>query len=431
MAGRDEEILSADALAFVAELDRRFDGTRRRLLRPGRAPGAPRRRRAPGLPAGDARACARATGGRARPRRPAGPPRRDHRAGRPQDDHQRAQLRRPRASWPTSRTRTRRRGATSSTASEPERRGRAARSSSTRARRATAWATTRRPSSCGRAAGTSRSATSSSTASRSPASLFDFGLFFFHNARRLLDRGSGPYFYLPKTGEPPRGAALERRLRRRAGGARPPARHDQGDGPHRDDPRRVRDGRDPLRAARALGRAQLRALGLHLQLHQEVPGDGPSFVLPDRAQVTMTRPFLRAYTQLLVQTCHRRGAHAMGGMAAQIPIKERPGGQRRRARPRCARTSGARSATATTAPGSRIRASCRWRRRSSTRCIGRGPNQIERLREEVDVAAADLLDVHVPEGAITEDGLRQQRQRRRPLPRGLAARHGRRRRSTT
>ena len=72
-------------------------------------------------------------------------------------------------------------------------------------------------------------------------------------------------------GEPPRGAAVERRVRRRAGRARHAARHHQGDGADRDDPRRLRDGRDPLRAARALGRAQLRPLGLHLQLHQEVP----------------------------------------------------------------------------------------------------------------------------------------------------------------
>ena len=80
--------------------------------------------------------------------------------------------------------------------------------------------------------------------------------------------------------EPPRGAALERGLRDDPGGPRPAAGHDQGDGAHRDHQRRLRDGRDPLRAARALGRAQRRPLGLHLQLHQEVQ-DRPRF-LPRR-----------------------------------------------------------------------------------------------------------------------------------------------------
>ena len=82
------------------------------------------------------------------------------------------------------------------------------------------------------------------------ASLFDFGLYFLRNHGR-----GGRFFYLPKLESPPRGAALERRLRLGAGRARRAARDDQGDRPDRDDPRRVRDGRDPLRAARALRRA--------------------------------------------------------------------------------------------------------------------------------------------------------------------------------
>ena len=95
-------------------------------------------------------------------------------------------------------------------------------------------------------------------------SLFDFGLYFFRNHGR-----NGRYFYLPKLESPPRGAALERRLHVGAGAARRAARDDQGDRPDRDDPRRLRDGRDPLRAARALRRSQRRALGLHLQRDQE------------------------------------------------------------------------------------------------------------------------------------------------------------------
>ena len=93
------------------------------------------------------------------------------------------------------------------------------------------------------------------------ASLFDFGLTVFHNAREQLERGSGAVLLLPEAGEPPRGAALERRLRARGGVARPAARLDPGDGADRDDHGGVRDGRDPVRAARALDRRSTRAAG--------------------------------------------------------------------------------------------------------------------------------------------------------------------------
>ena len=143
--------------------------------------------------------------------------------------------------------------------------------------------------------------------------------------RSSLARGTGPVL-LP--------AEAARATSRRACGttsscraqerARRPARHDQGDRPHRDAARRLRDGRDPLRAARALGRPQLRALGLHLQLHQEAPRTTRRASCPTARRSRWTQPFLRAYAQLLIQTCHRRGVHAMGGMAAQIPIKDDP-----------------------------------------------------------------------------------------------------------
>ena len=154
------------------------------------------------------------------------------------------------------------------------------------------------------------------------AGMFDFGLYFFHNAQALMEKGSGPYFYLPKLE-----SHLEARLwndvfnrPRRAGHA---ARHDQGHGADRDDPGRVRDGRNPLGAARALRRAQLRRWDYIFSFIKKFR-NRPEFVLPDRAQVTMTTHFLRSYSQLLIKTCHRRGAHAMGGMAAQIPIKNDP-----------------------------------------------------------------------------------------------------------
>ena len=103
------------------------------------------------------------------------------------------------------------------------------------------------------------------------ASLFDAGLYLFHGAAEALARGSGPYLYLPKLESPPRGAAVERRVPPCPGGAGRPARAGPGDGPDRDHPRRVRDGRDPVRAARARCRSQRRALGLPVQHHQAVP----------------------------------------------------------------------------------------------------------------------------------------------------------------
>ena len=138
-----------------------------------------------------------------------------------------------------------------------------------------------------------------------------------------LDAGSGPYLYLAKLEWHHEARLWNDVFLHAQDGARDPARVDPGDGPHRDDPRRLRDGRDPLRAARARRGPQRRPLGLPLQRHQEVP-DGPGDASPDRAQLTMTVPFMRAYTELLVQTCHRRGAHAIGGMAAFIPNRRDP-----------------------------------------------------------------------------------------------------------
>ena len=101
------------------------------------------------------------------------------------------------------------------------------------------------------------------------ASLFDFGLYLFHNAAERLARGIGALLLPAQARVAPRGAPLERRLRARPGRARRPARLGPGDGPDRDDPRRVRDGRDPVRAARARRRAQRGSLGLPVQRHQE------------------------------------------------------------------------------------------------------------------------------------------------------------------
>ena len=154
-----------------------------------------------------------------------------------------------------------------------------------------------------------------------PAGLFDFGLYFFHNAKELLERGSGPYFYLPKLE-----SHLEARLWNDVF-----TRAQEALG--------IPTGTikatvliETLPAAFEMNEIlwELRdhSSGLNcgrwdyiFSLIKTFRADG-NRVLPDRGQVTMEQPFMRAYTQLVIQTCHRRGVHAMGGMAAQIPIKD-------------------------------------------------------------------------------------------------------------
>ena len=105
--------------------------------------------------------------------------------------------------------------------------------------------------------------------------LVDFGLYFFHNARKLVDRGSGPVLLPPEDRVAPRGTPLERRLRLGPGPGRHPAGHRARHGPHRDDHGGLRDGGDPLRAARARFGPQRRPLGLPVLGHQELPRAGP------------------------------------------------------------------------------------------------------------------------------------------------------------
>ena len=131
-------------------------------------------------------------------------------------------------------------------------------------------------------------------------SLFDFGLAFFHNAAELLERGSGPYYYLPKF-ESYREAALWNEVFVASQDALGVPRGRVRYGAHRDAPGCIRDGRDPVRAARARSWPQLRPLGLHLQPHQDSAGPSKA-TFPDRSQVAMTQPFMRAYTQLAIKT---------------------------------------------------------------------------------------------------------------------------------
>ena len=157
-----------------------------------------------------------------------------------------------------------------------------------------------------------------------PAALVDFGLFFFHNAQQLIDNGAGPYFYLPKLE-----SHLEARLWNDVfvqaqallgipqGTIRAtvlietlPAAFEMEEILYE-----LRDHSSGLNA----GRWDYIFSYIKTFAHR-----GDEYVLPDRSQITMTTPFMRAYTELLVSTCHRRGAHAIGGMAAFVPNKADP-----------------------------------------------------------------------------------------------------------
>ncbi len=232
--------------------------------------------------------------------------------------------------------------------------------------------------------------------------IFDFALYFFHNARELLARGSGPYFYLPKME-----SHLEARL-----------------------------WNDIFRAAQdALGlpRGSIRATCLvetlpaafemdeilwELREHSAGLNIGrwdyifscikklranPDFCLADRAQVTMTAPFMRAYALLLVKTCHRRNAPAMGGMAAQIPIKNDPEANAQALekvrQDKLREVTDGCDGTWVAHPGLVPVARAVFDEHMPQ------PNQYTRQRPDVNVSAKDLLDFR-PERPITEAGLR-------------------------
>jgi malate synthase len=134
--------------------------------------------------------------------------------------------------------------------------------------------------------------------------------------------------------------------------------------------------------------------------------DRPEFVLPDRGQVTMAVPFMRAYTQLLVRTCHRRGAHAIGGMSAFIPNRREPevtANALSRVREDKEREAGDGFDGTWVAHPDLVPVAAEV----FDRVLAERPNQKDRLREDVTVAAADLLDVSIPGGRVTEGGVRQ------------------------
>jgi malate synthase len=232
-------------------------------------------------------------------------------------------------------------------------------------------------------------------------SLFDFGLFFFHNAKRLMANGTGPYFYLPKME-----SYLEARLWNDVFVF---AQDDVG----------VPQGtiRATVLIETILGAFQMDEILYELRDHSsglncgrwdyifsfiKKLGKRPGFVLPDRAKVTMECHFLNSYVQLLIKTCHRRGIHAMGGMAAQIPIKNDPEANEKALdkvrQDKLREVKAGHDGTWVAHPGLVPIAKAIFDEYMKT------PNQIHVKREEVQVSAADL--VQAPPGEITEAGLR-------------------------
>jgi malate synthase len=234
------------------------------------------------------------------------------------------------------------------------------------------------------------------------AALFDFGLFFFHNAKQLLARGSGPYFYLPKME-----SHLEARL-------------------WNDvfvfSQKELKIPRGSIKATALIETVvaafEMDEILYELREHSAGLNIGrwdyifscikkfranQEFCLADRAQVTMSAPFMRAYALLLIKTCHRRGAPAMGGMAAQIPIKNDP--QANEAALEKVRQDKLREVT-DGCDGT-------WVAHPALVPVAKEifdehmpqPNQYDRQRPDVRVSAKDLLNFQ-PEKPITEAGLR-------------------------
>jgi malate synthase len=232
------------------------------------------------------------------------------------------------------------------------------------------------------------------------ASLFDFGLAAFHNARELLERGSGPYFYLPK---------LESHLEARLWNDAFALAEAELGLPHASIRATVLI--ETILAAfemdEILWELRERSTGLNAgrwdYIFSVIKKLGA--VLPDRAAVTMTVPFMRAYTELLVATCHRRGAHAIGGMAAFIPSRRDPEVNEvalAKVREDKVRESGDGFDGTWVAHPDLVRVAAEV----FDGVLGERPNQVDRLRDDVSVTAAQLIDFEIPGAEITEAGLR-------------------------
>ena len=237
-----------------------------------------------------------------------------------------------------------------------------------------------------------------------PGAFVDFGLYFFHNAQTLITNGAGPYFYLPKM-ESHLEARLwndvfsyaQERLEIPYGTIRAtcliettPAAFEMEEILYE-----LRDHSSGLNAGR---------WDYIFSMIKNFAED-EDHLLPDRSQVTMTSPFMAAYANLLVKTCHARGAHAIGGMAAFVPSRNNP-------------EATAAALEKTTADKSReagagfdgswvahpaLVETCTT---AFTEVLGDRPNQLDKQRDDVTVAAKDLTDVSTTSGSLTVDGVR-------------------------
>jgi malate synthase len=235
-------------------------------------------------------------------------------------------------------------------------------------------------------------------------SLFDFGLYFFHNAQELLERGSGPYFYLPK---------LESHEEARLWNDVFVAAQEM-----------LGIDRGTIRATvlieTILAAFEMEEILYQLREHSAGLNAGrwdyqfsiikkfrnrQEMVLPDRSQVTMTVPFMKAYTELLIKTCHKRGAHAMGGMAAFIPSRRDEEINRRAlAKVRADKeleSQNGHDGTWVAHPDLVALAD-----EVFTEVLGDRPHQIDRQRDDVVADAGALLDITVEGGTVTDAGVR-------------------------
>ncbi|ODV88776.1 hypothetical protein CANCADRAFT_57888 [Tortispora caseinolytica NRRL Y-17796] len=234
-------------------------------------------------------------------------------------------------------------------------------------------------------------------------SIFDFGLYFFHNAAELVKRGRGPYFYLPK---------MESHLEARLWNDIFKVSQDYIGMP-----------RGTIRATvlieTILAVFEMDEIIYELREHSSGLNCGrwdyifsfikkfrnsPSFVLPDRADVTMTVPFMDSYVRLLIKTCHRRGVHAMGGMAAQIPIKNDPEANKvameKVYKDKLREVTAGHDGTWVAHPQLASIALEVFNQHMPT------PNQIFVRREDVNVVASDLINPTIPGGKVSLEGIR-------------------------
>jgi malate synthase len=236
------------------------------------------------------------------------------------------------------------------------------------------------------------------------ASLFDLGLYLFHNAAALKEHGTGPYFYLPK---------MESHLEARLWNDTFCAAQDA-----------LKIPRGTIRATVLIetlpAAFEMDEILYELREHSSGLNAGrwdylfstikklrsrADFSLPDRAQVTMTVPFMRAYTELLVKTCHRRGAHAMGGMAPFIPTRKDPEvNAAALAKVKADKDREVGDGFDGTWVAHPDLVPTAWE--VFEKALGAKPHQKDRLREDVVADAAKLVDTSVPNGTITDAGFR-------------------------